>query len=751
MSKKLLPKLSSLSIILVTTFCILTLPWPISGEIEKMAGAATVNVVPHSQTVTQNTELEISIRVYPEGALAGIQCDFHFDPTLVNIINITKGNLFGTGSYFNFTEIDNVNGTITGIKGTILGGSVSEPGDFAVITLKSLYKEGISPLNLSNVIAGDPSANSLSLTINNGTVDVEIESTEIKIIPSHQTTKQNTFLEVNVSLEPAEEIWGVQFDILFDPDEVTVNNISGGIFGQPLVGEINNTEGFISTIGAFNPGPGGTSSLGNVAIINFSVSSKARGSTIEISNVLLFDAESKQIPSTRYTVENGSFNVEIEETVVEITPSVRGVKQKELFTVDITVTPGTEIAGIQTDIIFDSALITAVNVTKGDLFDSYFDNGTIDNANGKITDIAYVATSPGGVTDPGILATIIFNSLVKEGTAFINFSNVIVGDPYGLPVPSTTHNGSVTIEIDYTDIFIEPAIQTVTQEEIFTVNVNIDPKEEIAGVQFDIVFDPSLVLVENISYGGFFGPEDTTALFLPGNIDNINGIIKDCSGVYLGEGGISSPGTIAVITFTSKIGSGTSLISLSDVQIGDSEAQPVPIEITHGTVGVTLEHTFTLRQGWNLITIPVQHTYTAETLGHAIPLCDTIVMWDVVNQSYLAHPVGTAVHDFVIQDGIGYFVHVTGDTTFSVTGVLIENISIAIQPGWNLIGWANIINATAETIGESIINCDTVLGWDVIAQEYVGHPMGTPIHNFNVAMGQGLFIHANSESIWYGK
>ncbi len=184
-------------------------------------------------------------------------------------------------------------------------------------------------------------------------------------------------------------------------------------------------------------------------------------------------------------------------------------------------------------------------------------------------------------------------------------------------------------------------------------------------------------------------------------------------------------------------------------------------KINHPYIGAPQAHSFTsmvhtiflnfsFSQGWNLITMPVQHNYTAETLGQAIPLCDTIVMWDVVNQSYIAHPVGTAVHDFVIQDGIGYFVHVTHNVTFSVAEYLIENISVAIQPGWNLLGWACPCNISAEMFGESVIASDTVMKWNVTTQDFIGHPMGTPIHNFNVAMGMGLFVHTTKESTWDG-
>ena len=742
----------------ILVFWLILLSFPLDTSTE-FSGTATINIIPNTQVVQQNTEFEINIRVYPEGEVAGIQCDFQFNSSIVEVINVTPGNFFdGHAFYFNNGTIDNINGSVRGIAGTILGeGSVSTPGTFAVITMKSLFNEGKSYLNLSNVIVADPNANPFSLTINNGSVDVIIERTEIKIVPSTQTVKRGDFLEINVSIEPIEEIWGIQFDIIFDPSELTANNVYyGGLFGGNgmfIPGEINNTAGIIDDIACFYVGPGASSSPGNIAIINFSVGLTAEGSMIYISDVLLFNATGGLIPPTLYKIQNGSFSIEIEKTVVEVLPSSKGVHQKEAFTINISVTPGTEIAGVQVDVSFNPLLIQVINVTKGDLFgvDSFFNYTKIDNANGTIIGIICVKTSPGGTLTPGTLATITFQSLIEEGTSSVNLSNVIVGDAKGKAVPVTTYNGTVNVEINYTKLYIEPANQTVSQQKEFIINVSVVPGETIAGIQFDVIFNPSLIEVENISYGGLFGPQNITGMFFVGEINNTVGIIRDCVGIYLGEGGINHSGNIATITFISKMKSGTSSILLSNVRAGDPAGEEAPTKILNGTINVIYEHVFHLKKGWNLITIPVQNNFTAETLGQAIgDVCDTIVKWDAVNKTYVPHPVGTPLNNFEIIDGMGYLIHLTNDTTFIVSGYPIKNISIEIEPGWNLIGWIYINDTNAEFLGNSIMGCDTVLIWNTTMQDYIAHPVGTPIHNFNISIGTGILLHATQESIWYG-
>jgi hypothetical protein len=167
-----------------------------------------------------------------------------------------------------------------------------------------------------------------------------------------------------------------------------------------------------------------------------------------------------------------------------------------------------------------------------------------------------------------------------------------------------------------------------------------------------------------------------------------------------------------------------------------------------------IQHTFTFNQGWNLITIPVENNYTAETLGQAIggsSICDTITMWNSTRQKYVGHPVGTPVSNFDIENGVGYFVHVMQDTNFTVTGMPIEAVSVPLHVGWNIIGWYHEYVTKAESLGTNITSCDTVTMWNASKQKYVGHPVGTPVSNFDIMMGMGIFVHVTTDSIWHGE
>jgi hypothetical protein len=159
-------------------------------------------------------------------------------------------------------------------------------------------------------------------------------------------------------------------------------------------------------------------------------------------------------------------------------------------------------------------------------------------------------------------------------------------------------------------------------------------------------------------------------------------------------------------------------------------------------------YSFTLLDGWNLLTIPVDNDFDAETLGQHIGVCDAIAQWDAEHQEYIIHPVGTAVNNFEIHNGYGYFVHVTEDANVSVEGSHVMEADTSIKLGWNIIGWIGQTN-NAEGVGDDITGCDTVMKWDAEDKSFIPHPMGTGVHNFHVAGGAGLLVHSNQESIWH--
>ena len=157
-----------------------------------------------------------------------------------------------------------------------------------------------------------------------------------------------------------------------------------------------------------------------------------------------------------------------------------------------------------------------------------------------------------------------------------------------------------------------------------------------------------------------------------------------------------------------------------------------------------------LYEGWNLITIPIENSWTAETLGQNITGSNVVTMFDASVQVFTTHVVGTPHDDFPIENGIGYYIFVETDSTFSIYGTPIDTVSVNLYPGWNMIGWYHDYDTTAEELGQSIAGCNAVTMFDSSIQQFKTHVVNTPWDNFNVENGDGVFIYTTQSSTWDG-
>jgi len=141
-----------------------------------------------------------------------------------------------------------------------------------------------------------------------------------------------------------------------------------------------------------------------------------------------------------------------------------------------------------------------------------------------------------------------------------------------------------------TPVSISPASQTVAPEQTFTVDVLVEPAVAIAGAQFDLSFDASLVTAISVSEGDLFNQGGCGTFFLPGTIDNHAGTITGVVCVIIEPGGaVSDPGTLATITFIAGETAGTSPLSLSNVKLGNKEGHGVTKQVVDGSVEVSAE------------------------------------------------------------------------------------------------------------------------------------------------------------------
>lgn len=139
-----------------------------------------------------------------------------------------------------------------------------------------------------------------------------------------------------------------------------------------------------------------------------------------------------------------------------------------------------------------------------------------------------------------------------------------------------------------TEVYVSPGNQTVSPGQTFTVDVVIVPVEPIAGAQFDLIFDATVLAANSVVEGGLLRAGGASTFFNQGTIDNGAGSIVDVYGAIVGAGGgsVASTGTFATIEFAAKTKVGSSSLGLSGVKVGSASAHEVPVHVSDGQVAV---------------------------------------------------------------------------------------------------------------------------------------------------------------------
>ena len=162
---------------------------------------------------------------------------------------------------------------------------------------------------------------------------------------------------------------------------------------------------------------------------------------------------------------------------------------------------------------------------------------------------------------------------------------------------------------------------------------------------------------------------------------------------------------------------------------------------------ITRSHT--LSPGWNLISVPLEPEVTnaLAQLGDDLPLLDVYQYFN--GRFYVAEEAD-------IQAGVGYWVHVSGDTEIDIVGMPVmdgQGVTVPLKPGWNLLGnpfeapldWGD--NITLVCNGESISLTDAatagIIGDRIFlfdGENYIAQAMGT-----NLEPWKGYFLKAAAD------
>jgi len=199
-----------------------------------------------------------------------------------------------------------------------------------------------------------------------------------------------------------------------------------------------------------------------------------------------------------------------------VVPAYQEVLAGQNFSIDVYIDPeGSEVFGAQYELHFNNSLLNATAQDKGPFFGSGSDSTVLKNEiNNTMGWLKYgeVRTATPGITEPGVLATIIFHAIDDiDGLSELKFTVVKLSDPNVNPIPVNISNGSVKVRTGVCGDVTGDGNVNMGDYSLLLNNVSYpgDPtyalKNEWAG---DVTGDGSInmgdysLLLNNVSYPG---------------------------------------------------------------------------------------------------------------------------------------------------------------------------------------------------------------------------------------------------------
>ncbi|UCD13474.1 MAG: hypothetical protein JSW60_07945 [Thermoplasmatales archaeon] len=144
------------------------------------AGITVVSIDPSSQIVSPGSNFTVNVSCAPGQPIKAFELKLLFNASRLSVDSVIEGDIFsGYSTYFNAGIINNTAGTVIDVYGLILGaGNVSSNGTLVSINLSAKSVTGISTLGLYDVGVTNET-HYVSITVNNGTVQIDATSPEI--------------------------------------------------------------------------------------------------------------------------------------------------------------------------------------------------------------------------------------------------------------------------------------------------------------------------------------------------------------------------------------------------------------------------------------------------------------------------------------------------------------------------------------------------------------------------------------------
>jgi hypothetical protein len=257
--------------------------------------------------------------------------------------------------------------------------------------------------------------------------------------------------------------------------------------------------------------------------------------------------------------------------------------------------------------------------------------------------------------------------------------------------------------------------------EQFTIGISVVPNNAIAGMQFNLSFDPDIVTVGSIAEGNLLNQGGANTYFGNGQINNTAGTITGVFGAIISPGQtVATVGTFAVITLTAGNTEGSSPLTLSNVVVGDLDSQSLPVNVVNGTINVATSSGSPLPSGGNAgggggsggasSTISLRGLTTTDG-----QLLEDIIATDIESKVELCIPKGTIVKNKYSQALTSLSIAPNEESQAAGSGSVMIGQSYEIEPGGATFdGSANLVfrYSNSEIPADFPVNNLYIALWD---------------------------------------
>jgi len=324
------------------------------------------------------------------------------------------------------------------------------------------------------------------------------------------------------------------------------------------------------------------------------------------------------------------------------------------------------------------------------------------------------------------------NKIVLVGILTMVLAVFAVSSAAALPIP----DGKQGI------IWLEPDPSSAAPGESITVQLWVNTSVQLGGWADWIYFDPNVVNITNADWTGSAFPSETGFAHW-GNYVRVCGMDEELCEQNTGE--------LLLVTLTLEgINPGTSQLyhHPDHVEIFDCDGEYIDAIWVHGNFTcLAPQETFSkeLVKGWNLISLPLYNATdmtVANIMSSVSGLYDALYRYDASTHSWV--PLSSSD---TMENGVGYFVHMTSAGTWTYTGSAYTDMNISLQQGLNMIGWLNCSKPIDDALSSIEGDYWYVARWNATAQKFEVYNPVAPngFNDFNtMERGEGYFISMKS-------